>query len=75
VYETVLNSGLDLFVFAILFSVILLAVFLRLDERFVKAKHKLKPQRPAPSVDKDGQPIFFDPDGRPWRAPRLRREA
>ena len=71
-HETVLKSGWDTLIFAVPFVGFLFVGLFRLDELFAAPKHEVgrKPQRPAAGVDADGEPIFCDPDGRPWRKAR-----
>jgi len=73
VNEAVLHSGWETVLIAVpLIGILLIGIF-RLDELFATPKQRPKPQRPASGMDKDGQPLLSDPDGRPWRTPRGRK--
>jgi len=69
--DEILKSGRDGFLSSVPLVGLLLVYLFRLDEYFAAPK-KVGRQRPPPcGVDLDGLPIVCDPDGRPWRKPRL----
>jgi hypothetical protein len=64
VNETILNSGWDTFWVAIPFFALLVMSVFRLDEAFMTPKGVRRRCRPG-GMDRNGQPILCDPDGRP----------
>lgn len=69
--EILLDAGWDTLLVAIPFLFMLMVTVFRLDETFTQSRRHLRNGRPPCGVDLDGRPIFCDPDGRPWRTPRL----
>ena len=65
-HETVLNSGWDTILFAVPALCMLLMGVFHLDELLVPPRHSARTRRPAFSMDKNGQTVMFDPDGRPF---------
>lgn len=61
--ETVFSSDRDAILAAIPLIGALLLGFFRLDT-LLAAPSRVRPRRPASGIDKDGQPILCDPDGR-----------
>lgn len=61
--ETVFSSNRDAILAAIPLIGALLLGFFRLDALFATPP-RIRPRRPASGVDRNGQPIFCDPDGR-----------
>ena len=70
-HDTILSSGWDTVLFAIPFLGLRLAALFRLDGCFATPKRVAGRCRPPCGLDLDGRPILCDPDGRPWRTPRL----
>jgi len=60
-----LNSGWQTVLLAIPFVLTMFAGVFRLDELFVAPKQEPRRQRLASRIDENGQPILYDPDGRP----------
>jgi hypothetical protein len=67
-----LNSGWQTAFVAVPFLVMLLVGVFRLDEVFVAQKQRSRRPRPASEIDEDGQPVLYDPDGRPSHPERIR---
>ena len=63
--SAVLNSGWQTLLLAIPFVLTMIAGVFRLDELFATHKQEPRKQRLLSGIDEDGQPILFDPDGRP----------
>jgi hypothetical protein len=62
-----LISGWDTVVLMIpLFAIMAMGMF-RVDERLVAPKDPGKPRRAFCGLDRNGQPVLSDPDGRAWR--------
>ena len=72
-HETILHSNWDTMLVGVPFIIMLLVGFFRLDELFATPKDRTRPTRAASGVDRDGQVIFSDPDGRRWNSPSLRK--
>ena len=72
-HDSVLNSGWQTALVAIPFLFMLLVGVFRLDELFVTQRQVARRQRPTSGIDEDGQPVLFDPDGRPSHSIRSRR--
>jgi hypothetical protein len=71
-HEFILKPGWETLLVAVPFVLLLFVGMFRLDELFTSRKQLDTPQaRPLCGVDEDGAPILCDPDGRPWRKPRL----
>jgi len=70
-HDAILCSSRDTLLIAIPFLGMLLAGLFRLDELFAAPKKVGRQRRPPCGLDLDGRPILCDPDGRPWRTPRL----
>jgi len=62
--EHILISGRDTLLIAIPFVLLLLFSVFRLDESMALPKGSLNRRRPACGIDKFGEPILRDPDGR-----------
>ncbi|KAA6456865.1 hypothetical protein DYQ86_23715 [Acidobacteria bacterium AB60] len=72
--HTHINDGPDVFLFGIPLVALLFFGYFRLDETFTLRKRVPAPlPGPAPVVDKDGEPVGTDPDGRPWEKGSGRR--
>jgi len=63
--SSVLNSGWQTLLLAVPFALAMMAGVFHLDELFVSSKNEPRRQRLASGIDENGQPILFDPDGRP----------
>ena len=72
-HDSVLNSGWQTAFVAAPFLVMLLVGIFRLDEVFVAQKQDSRRQRPASEIDEHGEPVLYDPDGRPSHPVRVRR--
>jgi hypothetical protein len=72
VHESILHSNWDSLLIGIPFIFILLIGLFRLDELMVAPKHRQRQARPASGVDAEGNILFSDPDGKPWRTPHSR---
>lgn len=73
--ETAIVSNWDSLVFGVPFLAFLVFGFFRLDEVFARHHKPAGRSNRAPSgVDEDGMQILCDPDGRPWKKPRLRHQ-
>jgi hypothetical protein len=73
--DFVLHPGWETALVGIPFILILIFVFFRLDEVFVSSKRrKATPgeRRKLGGQDENGEPVLYDPDGRPSRKPRRR---
>jgi hypothetical protein len=73
VHETVLNSGWDTFLYAVPVIFMLVVGVFRLDELFAAPRQNARTPRPPSGIDKDGQPLLCDPDGRPFHPARTRK--
>lgn len=71
-HEIFLDAGWDTTLVAVPFLCLLAVAVFRLDETFTQSRHYRRNGRPPCGLDLDGRPILCDPDGRPWRTPRLR---
>jgi hypothetical protein len=69
-----LDSGWQTALVAIPFIFMLLVGVFRLDEVFVSQKQSSRKPRPTPGIDEHGQPVLYDPDGRPSHPARIPRE-
>jgi hypothetical protein len=65
VHDSVLNSGWQTALVAIPFLFMLLVGVFRLDEVFVTQKQGSRRPRPTSGIDEQGEPVLYDPDGRP----------
>jgi hypothetical protein len=72
--EHLLLSGRDTFLIAIPLIVILMITMFRLDQIIASPKGVVTGRRLACGVDKLGEPILRDPDGRLSGPPRRKRE-
>jgi hypothetical protein len=72
-HEIILNSGWDTFWVAILFVAMLTMGIFRLDEVFANSNRDRRPIRRPAGMDKNGDPVLCDPDGRPWGKSRQGR--
>jgi hypothetical protein len=61
---TVLQSNRDALLVAVPMIALLFAGFFRLDELFGKPKKRRENRLQKTGWDKDGRPVFTDPDGR-----------
>jgi len=66
VYDSILHSNWDVILFAVPFIGIFLLSLFRMDELMAAPKGKTKPPRTAYGLDRDGEPVLCDPDGRTW---------
>jgi hypothetical protein len=73
VHDSVLNSGWQTFLVAVPFLTMLLAGVFRLDEVFANQKQGARKRQPASGIDRNGQPLLYDPDGRPSQPVRVRK--
>jgi hypothetical protein len=71
--EHVLISGRDTLLIAIPFIVILMITMFRLDQILASPKQVVNGRRLACGMDKPGEPILRDPDGRLSGPPRRKR--
>lgn len=55
---------------AVVCTVILLASLLRLDELLAAPRNRAQRRRTAVLLDRDGEPLLCDPDGRTWSRAR-----
>ena len=62
--QHILVSGRDTLLVALPFAVLLLLSIFRLDHLIASPKPVLFRRRPACGVDRSGEPILRDPDGR-----------
>lgn len=65
-FDAVLRSDWDMVLFAVPFVGIFLISLFRLDELVASPKKKAKPRRTAFRLDRNGEPMLCDPDGRTW---------
>lgn len=65
-HDTVLNSGLDTFLFAVPFLFMLLGGIFHLDELVAAPKPATKRRQMPVGTDERGEPLLCDPDGRPF---------
>jgi hypothetical protein len=72
--EIFLDASWNTLLVAVPFLFLLAVAVFRLDETFTLSSHYSRNRRPPCGVDLDGHPILSDPDGTPWRTPRLRNE-
>jgi hypothetical protein len=70
-HEILLGKGWDTLLVAVPFLSLLAVAVFRLDETFTQYRPYRRNGRPPCGLDLDRQPILCDPDGRPWRTPRL----
>jgi hypothetical protein len=63
--ESLLTSGLDSMLVALPAFIVLLAGVFRIDELIATPKNAERSRRPTSGFDEEGQPLLFDPDGRP----------
>jgi hypothetical protein len=63
--DAILKSGRDGFLVAIPLLILMFAGFFRLDELFGASAKASKPRRFGGGQDEEGEPIVFDPDGKP----------
>lgn len=64
------RAGWDVFLFGIPLIALLIFGFFRLDQVFTSRKNETPgARRPPPAIDKQGQSMRTDPDGRPWDDP------
>ena len=63
--ETVITSGLDTMLVAFPAFLVLLAGVFRVDELIAAPRQSGHGRRPVSGLDEEGQPMLFDPDGRP----------
>lgn len=63
--DTVLSSGRDTVLVAIPILTLLLASMFRLDQLIAAPKETGRRDRPPCGMDRNGEPILTDPDGRP----------
>jgi hypothetical protein len=73
VHDLVLNSGWQTALVAVPSIILLLAGVFRLDQVFVSRTGNPRRKRPTSEIDEYGQPVLYDPDGRPSRPVRIRR--
>jgi hypothetical protein len=73
VHESILHSNWDTLLIGIPFLFMLLVGVFRLDELMAAPKHRPRQARPASGVDREGNVILSDPDGKLWHSPRPRR--
>ena len=66
-HDSVLQSGLDTFLFAVPFVGVLLLGMFRLDTILATPRQAACRQRPPAGTDKMGRILLSDPDGRPWK--------
>jgi hypothetical protein len=71
-HKIILDAGWDTILVAVPFLCLLAMAVFRLDETCTQSRHNCRNRRPPCGLDLDGRPILCDPDGRPWRTPRLR---
>ena len=71
-HEIFLDAGWDTLLVAVPFLGLLAVAVFRLDETITQSLHYRRNGRAPCGVDLDGEQILCDPDGRPWRTPRLR---
>jgi len=69
------SEGWDVYLFGIPLIALLFFGYFRLDETFTMRKRVPTPvPGPRPVVDRDGEPMCTDPDGRPWEKRKPRRK-
>jgi hypothetical protein len=66
-HEVVLQSDWDTFLYAVPLILALLIGFFRLDEHISSPQRKNRVRRTLTGCDANGEPLFSDPDGRPWK--------
>lgn len=72
-HDFILHPGWETALVGIPFILLLIFVFFRLDEVFVSSKRRKAPpvdRRIPIQQDENGEPVLYDPDGRPSRKPR-----
>jgi hypothetical protein len=67
VHDSVLQSGLETFLIALPFVVVLLIGMFRLDTILAAPRQATGMRRPPIGTDKQGRMLLSDPDGRPWK--------
>jgi hypothetical protein len=65
-FDTFLHPNWEMVLFAVPFVGILMLSIFRLDEMILAPKKKVKSRRPALILNRDGEPLMSDPDGRTW---------
>jgi hypothetical protein len=71
--DTILKSGWETILVAIVFLGLLIVGVFRLDAIFAARRREPKRSRPAIGKDKDGAPLYSDPDGKAWRNRQARK--
>jgi hypothetical protein len=66
VYDQILHSDWDVILFAIPFVGLFLLSLFRMDELIISPKKKARTPRAAYWLDRDGETLMCDPDGRSW---------
>jgi hypothetical protein len=72
-HDMVLNSGRDALLFAVPSLSLLVISLFRLDSIFTGTRKPIKPQRPTPCLNENGEEMLCDPDGRTWTKVRGRK--
>ena len=72
-FEAFLQTDWGMMLFAIPFGAILLISVFRLDELLATPRKRAGARRPALGLDRDGNPMLCDPDGRTWSRIARRR--
>ncbi len=72
-HDMILNSGRDTLLFAIPSLTLLVITLFRLDQVFTGPRKGPRPQRQGSALDKDGEEMLCDPDGRTWSRGRSRK--
>jgi hypothetical protein len=70
VHDTVLSPDWDTLLYAVPVLVMLMAGVFHLDELLMAPRQGSRVRQPPARVDENGQPLLFDPDGRPSRPER-----
>ena len=65
-YDPVVSSGWEVILFAILSVGVLMLSFFRLDELLASSKRKENHWQAGYGLDRHGNPVLCDPDGRTW---------
>jgi len=74
VHEAVLKPGWETILVAVPFIFLLLFSYFKLDAVFTaRKKPAMAPRSTITGLDKAGNPILCDPDGRPSHKPRSRK--
>jgi len=66
VHEFILRSNWEKLLVAVPLFGLLFASYFRLDEVLAKRKKGPKLRRHASGLDKNGEPLLCDPDGKAW---------